>query len=61
MVAKLQEQLLVQERDLDSRENALMVQEDDLAATKRALGWLRLPDRIIRPGFVTLPLVASIP
>jgi hypothetical protein len=38
MVAELQEQLLVWERELDSQENALMAWEDDLATTKHALG-----------------------
>jgi hypothetical protein len=38
MVAELQEQLLVRERELDSQENALMAWEDDLATTKHALG-----------------------
>jgi hypothetical protein len=38
MIIEWPEQLLVRERELDSRENALMAQEDDLAITKRALG-----------------------
>jgi hypothetical protein len=42
MVTELQEQLLVWERELDSRENALMAQEDDLAATECALGRARM-------------------
>jgi hypothetical protein len=42
MVTKLQEQLLVRKRELDSRENALMAWEYDLAATKCALGRARM-------------------
>jgi hypothetical protein len=42
MVAKLQEQLLVRKRELDSRENALMAWEYDLAATECALGRARM-------------------
>jgi hypothetical protein len=42
MVAELQEQLLVRERELDSRENALMARKDNLAATERALGRARM-------------------
>jgi hypothetical protein len=42
MVIELQEQLLVQERELGSRENALIAWEDDLAATERALGRARM-------------------
>jgi hypothetical protein len=42
MVVELQEQLLVLERELDSRENALMAQEYDLAATKCALERARM-------------------
>jgi hypothetical protein len=38
MIIEWPEQLLVRERELDSQENALMAQEDDLAITKRALG-----------------------
>jgi hypothetical protein len=38
MVAELQEQLLVQEREVDSQENALMAREDDLVATERSRG-----------------------
>jgi hypothetical protein len=38
MVAELQEEFLVRERELDSLENALMAWEDDLAATERTLG-----------------------
>jgi hypothetical protein len=38
MVTKFQEQLPIQERELDSRENIRMAREDDLAATERALG-----------------------
>jgi hypothetical protein len=42
MVSEWQEQLLVRERELDSRENALTAREDDLAATERALGRARM-------------------
>jgi hypothetical protein len=34
MVVELQEQVLVRQRKLDSRENDLMAWEDDLAATE---------------------------
>jgi hypothetical protein len=42
MVNEWQEQLLVRERELDSREKALTTREDDLAATERALGRARM-------------------
>jgi hypothetical protein len=38
MVIELQVQLLVWERELDSRENALMAREDELVAFECALG-----------------------
>jgi hypothetical protein len=38
MVTNFQEQLPIQERELDSRENIRMAREDDLVATKSALG-----------------------
>jgi hypothetical protein len=41
MVIDLQEQLLVWERELDSRENALIAWEDDLATTERTPGRAR--------------------
>jgi hypothetical protein len=42
MVAELQEEFLVRERELDSLENALMAWEDDLAATESTLGRARM-------------------
>jgi hypothetical protein len=42
MVAELQEEFLVRERELDRLENALMAWEDDLAATERTLGRARM-------------------
>jgi hypothetical protein len=42
MVAELQEQLLVWERELDNRENALIAREDDLAAIECTLGRARM-------------------
>jgi hypothetical protein len=38
VVVELQEQLLVRERELDSREGAIVTWEDGLATSKRALG-----------------------
>jgi hypothetical protein len=38
IVVELQEQLFALERELDSRENALMAREDDLATSECTLG-----------------------
>jgi hypothetical protein len=42
MVAKLQEQFLVQEREQDSRENALMARKDDMVANEHVVGRARM-------------------
>jgi hypothetical protein len=42
MIVEFREQLLVRERELDERENALMARENDVVAAKRALGRARI-------------------
>jgi hypothetical protein len=54
VITKLWEQLLVRERELDERENALVARENSVVEVER-------PNRTIGPGCVPLPPVSGIP
>jgi hypothetical protein len=42
IIIELQEQLLVQEKELDERQNNLVAREDDVVVAERALGRVRM-------------------
>jgi hypothetical protein len=54
VITELWEQLLVRERELDKRENALVARENIVMEVER-------PSRTIGPGCMPLPPVSGVP